>query len=152
MKPVIDIDPSDKWFGLQAVYRISMGQFVSDPPPARLLVAMLHQQLTVPAATPQLFFSVLSLALVGVKYKGDKRDRYLHHGHWLLKLALWLVFTALPFFFPNNVVMAYGKRPSLPVPRPANSIYAATPGVAQHIQQPTPACHPVTLSMLQFCS
>jgi hypothetical protein len=50
----------------------------------------------------------MSLALVGVKYKSDKRDQILHHGNWLLKLAAWLVFTALPFLFPNNVVDAYG--------------------------------------------
>lgn len=54
----------------------------------------------------------MSLALVGVKYKSDKRDQYLHHGNWLLKLAAWLLFSALPFLFPNNVVEAYGGCPS----------------------------------------
>ncbi|GIL51871.1 hypothetical protein Vafri_7783 [Volvox africanus] len=71
----------DKWFGQQAVYRVSMGNF--------------------------LFFACMSLAMIGVKFKGDKRDRYLHHAHPLLKLGLWLLFTALPFLFPNEVLNAY---------------------------------------------
>ena len=50
----------------------------------------------------------MALALLGVKYKGDKRDQYLHHGGWLLKLGLWLAFSALPFLFPNSLVNAYG--------------------------------------------
>lgn len=81
MRSAADFDPSDKWFGQQAVYRISMGNF--------------------------LFFGVLSLALLGVKHKNDKRDQLLHHGNWLVKLGLWLLFSALPFFFPNNIVMGY---------------------------------------------
>ncbi|GFR42829.1 hypothetical protein Agub_g3786 [Astrephomene gubernaculifera] len=74
-------DDMDKWFGQQAVYRVSMGNF--------------------------LFFACMSLAMVGVKYRGDKRDRYLHHGHPLLKLGMWLLFTMLPFFFPNDVLNIY---------------------------------------------
>ncbi len=58
---------------------------------------------------PQLFFGCMSLALLGVKYKGDKRGKYLHQGSWLLKLGAWLAFMALPFFFPNNIVQAYGE-------------------------------------------
>ncbi|MEW5314073.1 MAG: hypothetical protein WDW38_005597 [Sanguina aurantia] len=71
----------DKWFGQQAVYRVSMGNF--------------------------LFFATMSLSLIGVKYKSDKRDTYLHHGHWMLKLGAWLVFTALPFLLHNDVIDAY---------------------------------------------
>ena len=48
-------------------------------------------------------------ALVGVKYKSDKRDRFLHHGNWLVKLSLWLLFCVLPFFFPNGIVNVYGE-------------------------------------------
>lgn len=59
----------------------------------------------------QLFFGCMSLAMLGVKFKGDKRDRYLHHGHPLLKLGLWLLFTMLPFLFPNPVLDAYSKSP-----------------------------------------
>ncbi|KAG1672210.1 hypothetical protein FOA52_002911 [Chlamydomonas sp. UWO 241] len=71
----------DQWYGQAAVYRVSMGSFM--------------------------FFITMAGIMVGVKYTSDSRDRYLHHGNWLLKLAVWLVFTALPFLFPNNVVEAY---------------------------------------------
>ena len=58
----------------------------------------------------QLFFTVMALSLVGVKYKSDKRDKYLHHGNYLLKLLAWVVFTGLPFLFPNGLVNAYGAQ------------------------------------------
>lgn len=51
----------------------------------------------------------MALALLGVKYKSDKRDQYLHHGNWMVKLGLWLFFSALPFFFPNGMVNVYGE-------------------------------------------
>ena len=51
----------------------------------------------------------MSCVMIGVKYKSDSRDRHLHHGNWLLKLGMWLVFVAVPFLFPNNIVDAYGK-------------------------------------------
>lgn len=54
-----------------------------------------------------MMFSLLSAVMVGVKYKSDKRDRYLHHGGWLAKAALWALFNVLPFFFPNGLVNAY---------------------------------------------
>lgn len=57
----------------------------------------------------QMFFMTMSLVLIGVKYKSDKRDKYLHHGNYMLKLALWLLFTALPFLFPNSVIEAYSE-------------------------------------------
>ena len=53
----------------------------------------------------------MSAVLVGVKYKSDKRDQFLHHGGWLVKLMLWLGFNALPFFFPVGLVNAYGEQP-----------------------------------------
>ncbi|GAX77158.1 hypothetical protein CEUSTIGMA_g4603.t1 [Chlamydomonas eustigma] len=71
----------EKWFGQQAVYRVSMGSF--------------------------LFFATMSATMIGIKYKRDSRDKYLHHGNWLLKLGIWLAFTALPFLLPNNIVDAY---------------------------------------------
>lgn len=49
----------------------------------------------------------MSAVLVGVKYKSDKRDQYLHHGGWLVKLGLWLLLCILPFFFPVGLVNAY---------------------------------------------
>ncbi len=60
-------------------------------------------------AFSQLFFSFMALALLGVKYKSDKRDQYLHHGNWMVKLALWLAFCVLPFFFPNGLINMYGE-------------------------------------------
>ena len=62
----------------------------------------------------QMFFGLMSAVLIGVKYKSDKRDLYLHHGGWLVKLALWLGFCILPFFFPVGLVNAYCK----PSPQP----------------------------------
>ncbi len=50
----------------------------------------------------------MALATLGVKYKSDKRDQYLHHGNWMVKLGLWLLFSLLPFFFPNGVISLYG--------------------------------------------
>lgn len=49
----------------------------------------------------------MSASLLGVRYKSDKRDQYLHHGGWGLKIALWMVFMVLPFFLPNSVVLGY---------------------------------------------
>lgn len=57
----------------------------------------------------QLLFAGLAVVMLGVRSKGDRRDRYLHHGSWLIKLVLWLAFNILPFLFPNPVVNAYGE-------------------------------------------
>lgn len=73
--------PPDAWFGQQAVYRISMGNFV--------------------------LFGSLALVMVGVQHKSDRRDRSLHHGHWLVKAGLWALCNMLPFLLPNGVVAAY---------------------------------------------
>ncbi|CAL5225424.1 g8239 [Coccomyxa viridis] len=75
-------EPSERWYGQQAVYRVSMGNF--------------------------LFFGLMALAMVGVKYKSDKRDQYLQHGGWFVKVALWVLFNVLPFFFPVSFVNGYG--------------------------------------------
>ena len=56
----------------------------------------------------QLFFGLMSLAMVGVRYKSDKRDQYLQHGGWFVKVALWVLFNILPFFFPVSFVNGYG--------------------------------------------
>jgi serine incorporator 1/3 len=76
-----DLDHSDAWFGQQAVYRISMGNF--------------------------LMFSTLAIITLGVRYRGDWRDKHLHHGSWPIKLLLWSAFNTLPFFFPNSLINAY---------------------------------------------
>lgn len=59
----------------------------------------------------QLFFGLMALAMVGVKYKSDKRDQYLQHGGWFVKVALWVLFNILPFFFPVSFINAYGTPP-----------------------------------------
>uniref|UniRef100_A0A383VJK9 Serine incorporator n=1 Tax=Tetradesmus obliquus TaxID=3088 RepID=A0A383VJK9_TETOB len=82
MRAATGFEPSDKWFGQQAVYRISMGNF--------------------------LFFGCMSAALLGVKYKGERRGQLLQHGNWVIKLVVWIAFNALPFLFPNGLVQAYG--------------------------------------------
>ena len=55
-----------------------------------------------------MFFASMSVAMLGVKYKSDKRDIHLHHGNYLLKLLAWFAFTAVTFLFPNSFVEAYG--------------------------------------------
>lgn len=74
------IRPSDEWFGKQAVYRISMGNF--------------------------LFFALFSCLLAGVKYKGEARAK-LHTGGWFMKIMAWLVFQVVPFFLPNESMEVY---------------------------------------------
>mmetsp|Transcript_14820 Transcript_14820/g.41700 ORF Transcript_14820/g.41700 Transcript_14820/m.41700 type:complete len:432 (-) Transcript_14820:29-1324(-) len=71
----------DSWYGKEAVYRVSLGN--------------------------ALFFGCLSLALIGVKYRGDKRGKLLQHGSWMLKVVMWLLFNALPFLLPNGVAEGY---------------------------------------------
>ena len=56
-----------------------------------------------------LFFGTMSLALLGVRYKGDKRGQVLQHGNWMIKLVVWVLFMALPFLFPNGMVQVYGE-------------------------------------------
>ena len=72
--------PSDDWFGKQAVYRVSFGNF--------------------------LFFAILSSLLMGVKYKRETRAK-LHTDGWFLKIFVWLAFNIIPFFMPNNVMEVY---------------------------------------------
>lgn len=72
---------SEKWYGQQAVYRVSMGNF--------------------------LFFGLLSLVLLGVKFKSDKRDQYLQHGGWIVKVGLWVGFNIIAFLAPVGLVNAY---------------------------------------------
>ena len=55
----------------------------------------------------QLFFGLLSVVLLGVKYKSDKRDQYLQHGGWIVKVGLWLGFNVFSFLAPVGLVNAY---------------------------------------------
>lgn len=76
--------PPDEWFGQQAVYRVSLGNF--------LLFTTLALLMSFPAP---------------VKYTSDWRDKYVHHGNYLVRACLWVVFNAFPFFLPNSMVNAY---------------------------------------------
>lgn len=72
---------SDQWFKVQAVLRVSMGNF--------------------------LFFGTLALIMIGVKDQNDKRDA-LHHGGWIAKMVIWTLLIILMFFLPNVVLDVYG--------------------------------------------
>jgi serine incorporator 1/3 len=56
----------------------------------------------------QLFFGTLSLILMGVRYQNDNRAKFLMSGSPGIKLGMWALFNVMPFFLPNNVVLAYG--------------------------------------------
>ncbi|CAI0559752.1 unnamed protein product [Linum tenue] len=72
---------SKEWFQMQAVLRVSLGNF--------------------------LFFAILALIMIGVKDQNDKRDA-VHHGGWMAKIVIWLVLMVLMFFVPNILVTIYG--------------------------------------------
>lgn len=56
----------------------------------------------------QLFFGLMSLILLNVKYTSDRRGQILMSGSPMIKFGFWLVFNAFPFLLPNNVVLSYG--------------------------------------------
>lgn len=72
---------SEEWFQMQAVLRVSMGNF--------------------------LFFAILALIMIGVKDQNDQRDAW-HHGGWIVKMVFWLLLVVLMFFLPNVVISIYG--------------------------------------------
>jgi hypothetical protein len=76
--------PPDEWFGEQAVFRLSLGNF------------MLFSGAAIVMAFP-----------APVRFKDDWRDVYIHHGGYLVKALLWLVCNIVPFFFSNGVVTVY---------------------------------------------
>ncbi|XP_030974943.1 serine incorporator 3 [Quercus lobata] len=69
------------WYQIQAVLRVSMGNF--------------------------LFFAIFALIMIGVKDQNDKRDAW-HHGGWIVKMVLWILLVVLMFFLPNAVISVYG--------------------------------------------
>lgn len=69
------------WFQMQAVLRVSMGNF--------------------------LFFGILALIMIGVKDQNDRRDSW-QHGGWVAKMVIWLLLVVLMFFIPNVVISIYG--------------------------------------------
>ncbi|KVH98088.1 TMS membrane protein/tumor differentially expressed protein [Cynara cardunculus var. scolymus] len=72
--------PDREWFETDAVLRVSLGNF--------------------------LFFSILSLLMVGVKTQKDPRDS-LHHGGWMMKVICWCLLVILMFFLPNEIISFY---------------------------------------------
>ncbi|KAL3727394.1 hypothetical protein ACJRO7_032166 [Eucalyptus globulus] len=68
------------WFQMQAVLRVSLGNF--------------------------LFFGILALIMIGVKDQNDKRDS-MQHGGWIAKMIIWLLLVVLMFFLPNEVITIY---------------------------------------------
>ncbi|KAL4642630.1 hypothetical protein ACB092_02G034000 [Castanea dentata] len=70
-----------EWYQIQAVLRVSMGNF--------------------------LFFAIFALIMIGVKDQNDKRDAW-HHGGWIVKMVLWILLVVLMFFLPNAVISVYG--------------------------------------------
>ncbi|EEF45400.1 probable serine incorporator isoform X1 [Ricinus communis] len=72
---------SKEWFQIQAVLRVSLGNF--------------------------LFFAIFALIMIGVKDQNDRRDSW-HHGGWIAKMVIWLLLLVLMFFMPNVVIAIYG--------------------------------------------
>jgi hypothetical protein len=71
-----------EWYQIQAVLRVSMGNF--------------------------LFFAILALIMIGVKDQNDRRDSW-HHGGWIAKMVIWLLLVVLMFFLPDSVISVYGQ-------------------------------------------
>jgi len=73
--------PDREWFETEAVLRVSLGNF--------------------------LFFTVLSVVMIGVKTQKDPRDS-IHHGGWMMKVTCWFVLVLFSLFFvPNGVISFY---------------------------------------------
>lgn len=72
--------PSRDWFQTDAVLRVSLGNF--------------------------LFFTILSVMMVGVKSQRDPRDG-IHHGGWMVKVICWFLLVVLMFFIPNEIIAFY---------------------------------------------
>ncbi|XP_047336182.1 serine incorporator 3-like isoform X1 [Impatiens glandulifera] len=72
---------SAEWYQTEAVLRVSLGNF--------------------------LFFAILAVIMIGVKDQNDNRD-LLHHGGWVAKVAIWVLFVVLMFFMPDGVITVYG--------------------------------------------
>ncbi|KAK3189948.1 hypothetical protein Dsin_029509 [Dipteronia sinensis] len=70
-----------EWYQTQAVLRVSLGNF--------------------------LFFAILALIMIRVKFQNDRRDSW-HHGGWVAKMVVWLLLVVLMFFLPNEVLTVYG--------------------------------------------
>jgi Serine incorporator (Serinc) len=56
----------------------------------------------------QLFYLFLSLVLIGVKVRSDRRAKALMSGSPVIKFGLWVLCNIFPFLLPNGAVLAYG--------------------------------------------
>ncbi|KAI5650604.1 hypothetical protein M9H77_36609 [Catharanthus roseus] len=74
-------DEPKEWYQVQAVLRVSLGNF--------------------------LFFGILALIMIGIKDQNDRRDSW-HHGGWIAKLVIWALLIVLMFFLPNVIITIYG--------------------------------------------
>ncbi|KAG9159266.1 hypothetical protein Leryth_024224 [Lithospermum erythrorhizon] len=72
--------PDREWFETDAVLRVSLGNF--------------------------LFFTILSVMMVGVKTQKDPRDS-MHHGGWMMKVICWCLLVIFTFFLPNEMISFY---------------------------------------------
>jgi len=72
-----DNSNDDVWYGSQAVYRMTFGNFI--------------------------FFTGMSFLLIGTKYKSDKRHDEVQHGNWPIKVFFWAVCLFVPFFIPGHM-------------------------------------------------
>ncbi|CAL4925923.1 unnamed protein product [Urochloa decumbens] len=72
--------PPDEWFQMNAVLRVSLGNF--------------------------LFFAIFAIMMIGIKDQNDRRDAW-HHGGWIAKIAVWAVLIVLMFCVPNIVITIY---------------------------------------------
>uniref|UniRef100_A0A0D9WMJ3 Serine incorporator n=1 Tax=Leersia perrieri TaxID=77586 RepID=A0A0D9WMJ3_9ORYZ len=75
-----DYAQPDEWFQMNAVLRVSLGNF--------------------------LFFAIFALMMIGVKDQNDRRDAW-HHGGWIAKIVVWVVLIVLMFCVPNIVITIY---------------------------------------------
>lgn len=74
--------PNREWFETDAVLRVSLGNFI--------------------------FFTTLSVLMMGVKNQRDPRDS-LHHGGWMVKIICWCLLVIFMFFLPNEIISFYGE-------------------------------------------
>ncbi|PRQ50324.1 putative serine incorporator/TMS membrane protein [Rosa chinensis] len=73
--------PDREWFETEAVLRVSLGNF--------------------------LFFTILSVVMIGVKSQKDPRDS-IHHGGWMMKVTCWFLLVIFSLFFiPNGIISFY---------------------------------------------
>lgn len=72
--------PNREWFETDAVLRVSLGNFI--------------------------FFTTLSVLMMGVKNQRDPRDS-LHHGGWMVKIICWCLLVIFMFFLPNEIISFY---------------------------------------------